>query len=144
MKKLLQNDLISYLFFGILATAVYLTTRILVFEGLANALIATMIANVTAIIFAFFTNDRFVFRQQGQGWPGRFIKFFMARLATLFIDFLLTFIFVTTYPQLIGQVVNNNLQLVNTIVALFSQILIIIGNYVISKFLIFTNQSSSK
>lgn len=142
MKKLLQHDIISYLFFGILATVVYLLTRILVFAGLSNALIATLLANLTAITFAFFTNDRFVFRQQRQGWPRRFVKFFAARLITLGIDFLLTFLFVTTYPQLIGQFVGHNLQLVNTLVALFSQVLIIVGNYAISKFIIFTDRTS--
>lgn len=139
MKKLLSNQVISYLFFGLLATLVYLSVRTSLFNLLGvTALHATIIANLTAILFAFVTNDRFVFRQNRQGWQGRFVKFITARLGTLVLDMALAYVFIDRYPQLIGQFVNHNLELVNTIESIGAQVLIIAGNYLVSKFFIFT------
>lgn len=139
---MLTHQVISYLFFGGLTTLVYLTVRFLVFAVTQNALMALLIANATAILFAFVVNDRLVFAQAQQGWPGRLVKFVTARLSTLLLDALLTLIFVTSFPQIVGQFVHHDPQLIDTTVALFSQVLIIVGNYFISKFLIFTDNTN--
>lgn len=141
MKKLLSNQIINYLFFGVLTTLVYLSVRTTLFNLLkVNTLHAVTIANLTAIIFAFITNDRFVFKQNRQGWQARFVKFFSARLFILALDVLLAYIFIDRFPGIIGQFVNNDLELVNTIESISAQILLIAGNYLLSKFLIFTNK----
>lgn len=141
MKKLLSHQVFSYLIFGVLATLVYLSVRTTLFNFFGvNATHAAIVANLTAIIFAFVTNDRFVFKQNRQGWEARFIKFFTARLGTLLLDIALAYIFIELYPQLIGQFVHHDLELVNTIESIGAQVLIIVGNYFLSKFLIFTNK----
>lgn len=139
IKKFFANEVLSYLFFGGLATLVYLILRTSFFYVTQEALLSTAIANILTILFAFITNDLFVFKQNSPGRWQRLIKFFMARLGTFLLDIGLTFVFVTQYPGIIGQFVNNNLNLVDAIVALTSQVLIIILNYVISKLFIFTN-----
>lgn len=141
IKKFFANEVLSYLFFGGLATLVYLILRTSFFYVTQEALLSTAIANILTILFAFITNDLFVFKQNSPGRWQRLIKFFIARLGTFLLDIGLTFVFVTQYPGIIGQFVNNNLNLVDAIVALTSQVLIIILNYVISKLFIFTSQN---
>lgn len=140
MKKIIQHEVLAYLFFGILATLVYLISRFVLFQLTQAPVLSATIANLIAIFFAFWTNDCFVFRQATKGWPGRLIKFVTARLATLAIDLILAYLLVSQFPQLIGQFVNHNLTTVDAIASLFSQMLIILGNYFLSKYLIFTNK----
>jgi putative flippase GtrA len=116
MKKLLSSEVFKYLFFGVLATLVYMGTRLVIFALTQSATTSAVIANVIAIVFAFFTNDYFVFNQVRTGWFNRFV------------------------PHIIGQFVNDNISLVNMIETVFSQVLIIVLNYVFSKLLIFKDK----
>ena len=114
----------------------------LCYEVTGNEILATIIGDVLGILFAFVTNDTIVFKQKRQDWPSRLIKFFTARLATMGLNLLLTFIFVTSFPQIIGQFVNNNIKMVNTIETFVAQVLIIVLNYVFSKIFIFKNKDN--
>ena len=140
MKKIISSELFKYLFFGVLATLVYMVTRIFLFSITQSATLSAVLASITSIIFAFFTNDTFVFNQVRKGWINRFIKFFIARLSTLALDLVLAFLLVEKFPTIIGQFVNNNINLVNAIETVFAQVLIIILNYVISKLLVFKDK----
>lgn len=140
MKKLLQTEAMKYLIFGVLATLVYMLTREIVFYSTKEPILSAIVANITAVLFAFITNDIFVFNQVHQGRLQRFGKFISARLATLVLDLFLAWFFVTAFPQIIGQFVNNNLVWVNRIETLFAQVLIIVLNYILSKFFIFKNK----
>ena len=137
MKKLMSNEVFKYLFFGVLTTLVYMVTRVAFFSLTQSATFSAVVANIVAIIFAFVTNDYFVFNQVRTGWFRRLVKFFMARLATLVLDLALAYLLVTKYPQIIGQFVNDNIAMVNMVETIFSQVLIIVLNYVLSKLLVF-------
>lgn len=137
MKKLISNEVFKYLFFGVLTTLVYMVTRVAFFSLTQSATFSAVVANIVAIIFAFVTNDYFVFNQVRTGWFRRLVKFFMARLATLVLDLALAYLLVTKYPQIIGQFVNDNIAMVNMVETIFSQVLIIVLNYVLSKLLVF-------
>ena len=140
IKKFFDNEVLSYLFFGVATTVVSVVSRMLCYEFTVNELLATIIGDVLGILFAFVTNDTIVFKQVRSGWPSRLIKFFTARLATMGLNLLLTFIFVTSFPQIIGQFVNNNIKMVNTIETFIAQVLIIVLNYVFSKIFVFKNK----
>ena len=140
VKKFFDNEILSYLFFGLATTIVSVVSRMLCYEVTGNEILATIIGDVLGILFAFVTNDTIVFKQKRQDWPSRLIKFFTARLATMGLNLLLTFIFVTSFPQIIGQFVNNNIKMVNTIETFVAQVLIIVLNYVFSKIFIFKNK----
>ena len=140
VKKFFDNEILSYLFFGLATTIVSVVSRMLCYEVTGNEILATIIGDVLGILFAFVTNDTIVFKQKRQDWPSRLIKFFTARLATMGLNLLLTFIFVTSFPQIIGQFVNNNIKTVNTIETFVAQVLIIILNYVFSKIFVFKNK----
>ena len=137
MKKLISNEVFKYLFFGVLTTLVYMVTRVAFFSLTQSATFSAVVANIVAIIFAFVTNDYFVFNQVRTGWIRRLVKFFMARLATLVLDLALAYLLVTKYPQIIGLFVNDNIAMVNMVETIFSQVLIIVLNYVLSKLLVF-------
>ena len=141
MKKLIKaffdNEILSYLFFGGATTLVSIVSRLVIYHISHQENLATALANIIGILFAFITNDIFVFKQERKDRAIRLTKFFLARLSTLGLDLLLTYIFVTTFPDIIGQFVEFNIDRVNTIETILAQILIIILNYIFSKIYIF-------
>lgn len=141
IKRFFNNEILSYLFFGVATTVVTVLTRMLCYAFTSNELLATALGNIAGILFAFATNDTIVFKQERTGWFARFVKFALARLSTFLLDMGLTFIFVTTFPNIIGQFVHNDIKAVNTIETLFAQIVIIVLNYVFSKVFVFKNKS---
>ena len=148
MKKLIKtffdSEILSYLFFGGATTLVSILSRLGIYHISHQEILATALANIIGILFAFITNDTFVFKQERKNWPIRLVKFFLARLSTLGLDLLLTYIFVTTFPDVIGQFVEYNIDKVNTIETILAQILIIILNYILSKIYIFKKDNSSQ
>ena len=137
IQSFFKNELLSYLFFGIATTLISILSRLVIYQLTHKELLATALANIIGILFAFITNDTIVFKQARQNWPRRLVKFTLARLSTFLLDLFLTFLFVTQFPNIIGQFVNNNIEKVNTIETAISQFLIIILNYIFSKVFIF-------
>ena len=141
MKKtityIFNNELLAYLFFGIATTLVSILSRLVIYQLAHRELLATALANIIGILFAFITNDRLVFKQARENWSIRLVKFTIARLSTFLLDLFLTFLFVTQFPNIIGQFVNNNINRVNRIETIIAQFLIIILNYIFSKVFIF-------
>jgi len=140
IKKFFDNEILSYLFFGVATTVVSIFVRIVIFYLTRQELVATALGNIAGILFAFFTNDMFVFNQEKTGMVTRFVKFVGARLLTLVLDLALAYFLVDTYPEIIGQFVGHSHAWVNGIESLFSQVLIIVLNYIISKFFVFTGE----
>ena len=137
IKAFFDNEILSYLFFGAATTLVSILSRLVIYHISHQEILATVLANFIGILFAFLTNDTIVFKQERRNWPTRLAKFFLARLSTLGLDILLTYIFVTSYPDIIGQFVNDLLDQVNAIETLIAQVLIIILNYIFSKVYVF-------
>jgi len=141
MKKRIQslfvNELLAYLFFGIATTLVAILSRLVIYQLSHQELLATALANIIGILFAFITNDRLVFKQARDNWSIRLVKFTIARLSTFLLDLFLAFLFVTQFPNIIGQFVNYNINKVNSIETVIAQFLIIILNYIFSKVFIF-------
>ena len=137
IQSLFENELLAYLFFGIATTLVSILSRLFIYQLTHRELLATGLANVIGILFAFITNDTIVFKQDRQNWPNRLVKFTLARLSTFLLDLFLTFLFVTQFPNIIGQFVNNNINRVNGIETVIAQFFIIILNYIFSKVFIF-------
>ena len=137
IQKFFNNEILAYLFFGLATTLVSILSRLVIYQLSHQELLATTLANIIGILFAFITNDRIVFKQARQNWPSRLVKFSLARLSTFLLDLFLTFLFVSQFPHIIGQFVNGNLDKVNAIETILAQILIIILNYIFSKVFIF-------
>ena len=137
IQKFLNNEILAYLFFGLATTLVSILSRLVIYQLTHKELLATGLANSIGILFAFITNDIIVFKQERKNWPKRLVKFSLARLSTFLLDLLFTFLFVTQFPHIIGQSVNENLDKINAIETVLAQISIIILNYILSKLYIF-------
>lgn len=130
------GEIIRYLIIGVMTTLVSL----IVYYGLVFTILSPenpielQIANVTSwiisVTFAYFTNRSFVFRVKDHHTFYELIKFFGSRLLTLFIDMLLMFIFVSV------------LHLNDKIIKIITQIVVIILNYLLSKFIVFIKPKS--
>ena len=130
MKSLLKKhrELISYIFFGGLTTAVSILTHYAALYLGATTALATSVSWVLAVSFAFFVNKIFVFRSKSEkisSWFGQALAFFGARLLTYFLE--LGFLLVTVEVLLQNEY----------IMKLIAQVFVLIGNYLISKFIVF-------
>ena len=118
-----------YLLFGGLTTALSVAFFwLLVYPCGMQALIANIITWIVCIAFAYITNRTWVFKDKAYGAAGvvrELFSFTLGRLATLGLEELILWIGI-------------DLMSLNTLaVKIIAQILVIIGNYVISKFLVF-------
>lgn len=143
MKKIKElfikyKEIINYLIFGVLTTIVSLATKYLLLFTILDAKngfelqIAVTVSWIVACTFAYITNRIWVFESKSKQILKEAIKFYMSRLVTLGLEMLIMFIFVT----LLG-LNSNTWVIVWTIVA---QVVIIIGNYVLSKLVVFKNK----
>ncbi|MGS4809946.1 GtrA family protein [Streptococcus sp. Z554] len=139
IKKFFDNEILSYLFFGVATTVVSVGTRMIIFYLTQQELTATALGNITGILFAFFTNDTIVFKQKRENWFERLLKFSGARLFTFLLDMGLTYIFVTKFPHIIGQFVGDDINIINTIEIGIAQVTIVVLNYLFSKLFVFKN-----
>ena len=137
IQSLFMNELLAYLFFGLATTLVSILSRLIIYQLIHKELLATGLANIIGILFAFITNDTIVFKQTRKNRLIRLLKFSLARLSTFLLDLLFTFLFVTQFPHIIGQFVNENLDKINAIETIIAQLLIIILNYILSKVYVF-------
>ena len=129
IQKFFNNEILAYLFFGLATTLVSILSRLVIYQLSHQELLATALANIIGILFAFITNDTIVSK--------RLVKFSLARLSTFLLDLLFTFLFVTQFPHIIGQFVNESLDKINAIETVLAQISIIILNYILSKVYVF-------
>lgn len=137
IQKIFNNEIFAYLFFGFATTLVSILSRLVIYQLTHKELLATALANIIGILFAFITNDTIVFKQTRKNRLIRLVKFSLARLSTFLLDLLFTFLFVTQFPHIIGKFVNESLDKINAIETVLAQISIIILNYILSKLYVF-------
>ena len=124
------KEIINYLIVGGLTTVVSLLTYyicVYTFLNPENAFelqLANIISWIIAVIFAYFTNRKFVFESKNSKLKES-IKFIGSRIITLLLDMLTMYIGVTL------------LLFNDKIIKLVSQIIVIVGNYIISKLFVF-------
>ena len=129
------KEIINYLIFGVLTTLVNLITKyILLFTILdpTNAFqlqVAIIISWIAGVLFAYFTNRKFVFESKNENKLKEFISFVVARITTLLLEMFIMWFFVTLLK------LNSDLYVV--IFTLIAQVAVIIGNYIFSKLFVF-------
>ena len=138
---------LAYLFFGGLATLLNLIV-FAVFQLAFGTDFATgignIIDNIISILFAYWTNRTFVFRSQNHGADAlrEFGKFVAFRLLTLVMDQVIIMLGVQLVGPAIGFAVDagGGSDLWAMGVKLFSQVVVILSNYVFSKLFTFKKQ----
>lgn len=122
------KDVIPYLFFGVCTTIVNVLSYWLAVHMLNfSVMFGTVAAWVTAVLFAYVTNRKWVFRSEARGKDilKEFSSFFACRLITGVIDWLCMFIFV--------ELLNWN----DVIIKFLANCIVIVINYIASKLIIF-------
>ena len=131
MKQLFikYKDVISYLFFGVLTTAVNVAVYYVFYNLLSVAnVISTVIAWVVAVAFAFVTNKLFVF--DSKSWaPSVALRelwtFTACRIGTGVVEIGMMWLFV--------DILTFN----GTVMKLITNFIVIVLNYIFSKLIIF-------
>lgn len=141
IKQIIKNDkireIIAYLIIGFLTTVLNLlvyfvcTRYFLDPKEIINVEIANVIAWIIAVIFAYFANRIIVFRSKDKNLVGEGIKFCLGRVFTLLLELLLMFLMVSVID--IGD----------KIAKIICQVIIIVGNYIISKLFVFKKQNET-
>lgn len=138
MQQLIQKywkkyrELVMYGFFGVLTTLVNWGLYWLLADVLhVHYMAATFLAQVLAILFAYFTNRRWVFESKVRGARAvavEMVKFFAARGVSLVMDMLFMFVGV------------DMLHINDKIVKVISSVAVVITNYIFSKLFVFRRQ----
>ena len=119
-----------YLVFGALTTLVSVVTYFLcthtVFNPHNPILLqgANVISWIVSVSFAYFTNRKYVFSGKG-AFLSEAGKFYASRLSTLALDMILMYVFVSL------------MHLNDIIVKVTVQFVVIVANYILSKFVVF-------
>lgn len=127
-----------YLIFGGLTTVISIVTKLLLFvlvpgEPKWESTAGVVFSWICAVTFAFFTNKKYVFKNEThspQEFRKVFVSFYGARLATLAME------------EAIFLVCCDLIGMNKTIITFLSQILIFIANYILSKVFVFKNKDS--
>ncbi len=142
-------EVINYLFFGVLATllniVLYALFKALFGYEAANSW-ANVLDTVICILFAYGTNRIWVFKSRtsgGEAWR-EFGKFVTCRLGTLVVDAVIMYVGGNIAgPALVahGSLPMAYLGLWGTGVKIFSNVVVVVLNYVFSKLIIFTKKA---
>ena len=137
MKGLLRKnrELISYLVFGVLTTAVNYITYLLFAPLFETTTIPTAIAWILSVIFAYITNRIFVFRSTARGWKAllfEVVSFFGARVLSGVLDV----VFMWVFADYMG--------FDDKWMKLISNVFVIIFNYIASKLVVFRKKGTTK
>lgn len=125
-------EIISYIFFGILTTLTNIITYIICTRFfLLDAYFSNVIAWTTSVLFAFITNKIYVFKSLNKDirtLTKEILSFFILRIFSLAIDMLSMYLMISIFKwnDLIAKIIAN--------------IIVIILNYIFSKFIIFKNR----
>lgn len=147
MKKLINwcwdfykahKEILNYLICGGIATVINIVVySVLVYIVLGENynILSNTIAIIASVIFQYFSNKFFVFERKSQTAKENLIeagKFFSGRAVTALLDEGMMFLGV--------DILNIN----NLFMKIITNIIVIILNYIISKFLVFTKGKQSK
>lgn len=136
MEKILNlykkyKEIINYLIVGVLTTVISLLVYyicVYTFLNPNNKLelqIANVLSWIAGVTFAYFTNRKYVFESTNKNKLKEATSFVSSRITTLLLDMLIMWLGVTI------------LKFNDKIVKLISQVLVVVGNYVLSKLFVF-------
>lgn len=138
LKALFQRhrEVIAYLFFGGVTTLVNIAAYALLSRAGLSTGVANALAWVISVLTAYFTNRRWVFESRASGGAAlrEFISFVACRAGTGLLDEAVMVLGVDVLGPVVAP---NHLPLWGLGVKVFSNILVIVLNYVFSKRFIF-------
>ena len=119
------KEIIDYVIVGALTTFVSIASYWALRLIISNYMVNTIISWICAVLFAYFANRKYVFRSKSDKILDEFSKFVGCRLLTLGMEIVLMYVFVSLFK-------------INDMIAkIILQVIILILNYVFSKFFVF-------
>ena len=125
-----KKEVISYLIFGILTTLVNIVVYTFCKDVLQiQYLISNAIAWIVSVLFAYFTNRKYVFESHNSLIINELVKFIGARVSTGIMDMLLMWLFVDvlSMQSMISKIIVN--------------VVVVILNYIFSKLFVFQEEA---
>lgn len=120
------RELTAYIIVGVLTTVVYFATYAVFKYFGTNYMVNSCLSWIAAVLFAFFANKYVVFRSMGASDLLReMIRFFAARVVTLLMDLFITWFCIELLS--VGEWTTK----------LFSQVVVMVLNYLFSKLYVF-------
>ncbi len=119
------KELLLYIVFGVATTLVNIVAYFLLSKANLGTAVSTSLAWLISVVFAFLTNRKYVFNAENSCFLKQFLSFFIMRIATGIMDVLIMVIFVDV------------LEFNDMFIKVLSNLLVIILNYIYSKFLVF-------
>lgn len=125
------KEIINYLIVGVLTTIVSLAVyyiSVFTFLNPDNSIqlqIANILSWIISVAFAYIANRKYVFESKNENKLQEGIKFVSSRITTLILDMFIMWLGVTI------------LHFNDKFIKLVSQVLIVIGNYILSKLFVF-------
>lgn len=129
-----KKDVVYYLFFGVLTTVVGVGTfSFFIYSLRLHELVANTFSWILAVTFAFFTNRVWVFNSPTSSTAAFFrqmLSFFGGRLFSFGVESLMIYVFISRlgYNELLVKIAAN--------------VIVLVLNYIISKFFIFSKKST--
>ena len=123
------KDVIPYLFFGVCTTVINVVVYWMASHVLKHTVVvSTVLAWIIAVLFAYITNRKWVFHSNAKDISGilkELVSFFSCRLVTGIVDIICMYLFV--------DILDCN----DVIIKFGANVLVIILNYIASKWFIF-------
>lgn len=129
------EEIINYIIVGVLTTVVSLAVKygllftILQADNAFELQLAIIISWISAVSFAYVTNRVFVFKSKNKNILKEIISFFGARVATLLMEMFIMWFFITLLKL--------DTDFYVLIFTFITQVLIMLGNYILSKLFVF-------
>lgn len=133
------EEIIKYVFFGGLTTVVSLAVKwgllfsILDAKNELQLQISIIISWIAAVTFAYVTNRKFVFKSKNKDLLKEVLSFFGSRVLTLIMEMVIMWFFVSF--------LHLDTKIWVLIWTFVTQVLIVIGNYILSKIFVFKKES---
>lgn len=144
MRKFCNREVISYLIFGVLTTVVNITVSYAL-KALVhlNGNVASTMGIIASILFAYFTNRKWVFVSQANTAKEKWIefgKFILGRAFTMVFEIVGVFLLNDVLHSFYGMFSDNVAYLINKVLI---TVIVIILNFFISKFFAFKKVSKA-
>lgn len=136
-----NEEVVMYLIMGVLATIVNISVKYALLFTILNPKvafelqIAVIISWIVAVLFAYTTNRKFVFKSKENNILKEFSSFIVARIITLVMEMIIMWFFITFLKL--------DTKLWVAFITLVAQALVIILNYVFSKLFIFKKEKAN-
>ena len=141
IKKVCNKEVISYLIFGVLTTLVNIIISYVLKAFLhVEENIASTIGIIVSILFAYFTNRKWVFKSYANTVNEKWIefgKFILGRSFTMVVEIVGVFLLVDVIHNFYGMFSDNTAFLINKCII---TVIVIILNFFISKFFAFAKK----